>query len=365
MLKSYKTEIKPTNKQIVLIHKSMGVCRFLYNFYLDYNQKLYNKNNTTQKALLKLVEEKYPNVKMLKSYKDTPKEQEINDYRAYKTKLMNKIYNKYPTFISAIDFSKYLNNEFLPNNKEYSWIKEPNSKAVKESLRNAEGAYKNFFKGKSDFPKFKKKHQNKTKVYFVKNDDKHIIQCERHKIKVPKLGWISIKEKGYLPTANKKNQETLVIKSGTISYQAGRYYISITVDHFKVIPIDKCKSKTKGIGIDLGLKVFATLSNGLTYLNINKSNKIRKLEKRLKREQRKLSRKLENYKKIKKEGGNATRKNINKQNLKVQKVHQRLANIRTDYLNKIINEVVKTKPSFIVIEDLKIKQMLKNKYLSK
>ena len=116
----------------------------------------------------------------------------------------------------------------------------------------------------------------------------------------------------------------------------------------------------------MGLKDFAIISNGITKKNINKTAKIRKLEKQLRREQRCLSRKYEDLKKRnKKMKGEATRQNIQKQVLKVQKLHQRIDNIRTDYINKCVNEIVKTKPSYITIEDLNVKGMMKNRHLSK
>ena len=118
---------------------------------------------------------------------------------------------------------------------------------------------------------------------------------------------------------------------------------------------------TDGIGIDLGLKDFAVVSNGTVYRNINKTARIRKLEKQLRRAQRKLSRKYENLKK----GESTQRANICKQKLKVQKLHHRIENIRTDHINKIISEIVKTKPSHITIEDLNVSGMMKNRYLSK
>ena len=139
--------------------------------------------------------------------------------------------------------------------------------------------------------------------------------------------------------------------------KAGRYYVSVLVE----IPNAKITNNSnEGLGIDLGLKDFATISNGKSYKNINKSAKLRKLEKRLKREQRCLSRKYENLKK-----GEATQKNIQKQKLKVQKLHHRIDNVRTDYINKTIAEIVKIKPSYITIEDLNVSGMMKNRHLSK
>ena len=114
------------------------------------------------------------------------------------------------------------------------------------------------------------------------------------------------------------------------------------------------------------MKEFAVISNDIHKKNINKTERVKKLEKKLKREQRKLSRKYESLKlKNKKEKGEATRRNIQKQIVKVQKVHQKLSNIRTDYINKTINEIVKQKPSYITIEDLNVRGMMKNKHLSK
>lgn len=308
MLRSYKTEINPTLEQKQIINRTIGACRYVYNFYLSYNKDIYE----TEKR-----------------------------------------------FISGMDFSKWLNNKFIPNNSEFYWIKYVSSKSVKQSIMNAEKAFKNFFKGKSHFPKFKKKSRSDVKMYFVKTDARVIIQCKRHKIKIPTLGWVRLKEKGYIPT----NPNTHIIKSGTISCKAGRYYISVLVDEQEYL---KPVLNKFGVGIDLGLKNFAICSNGRIFKNINKSSQIRKLEKRLRREQRSLSRKYENYKKLNKNlKGEATRQNIQKQKLKIQKIHQRLSNIRTDYVNKIISELVKTKPMWITIEDLNVSGMMKNRHLSK
>ena len=308
LLKSYKTEINPTSEQKQAINCTIGVCRFIYNFYLAHNQEVYESEKR---------------------------------------------------FVSGMDFSKWLNNEFIPNNSEFSWIKDVSSKSVKQSIMNAERAFKNFFKGKSKFPKFKKKNKSNVKMYFVKTDSRVIISCERHRIKIPTLGWVRLKEKGYIPT----NPNTHIIKSGTISCKAGRYYVSVLVEQEETT---KLNLSGFGVGIDLGLKNFAICSNGKIYKNINKSSQIRKLEKRLKREQRSLSRKYESYKKQNKiSKGGATWQNIQKQKLKVQKFHQRLGNIRTDYVNKVIAELVKTKPMWITIEDLNISGMMKNRHLSK
>ena len=305
LLKSYKTEINPNTEQKQIIHRTIGVCRFVYNFYLAYNEEIYQ----TEKH-----------------------------------------------FVSGMDFSKWLNNEFLSNNPEYSWIKEVSSKSVKQSIMNADKAFKNFFKGLSKFPKFKKKNHSDVKMYFVKTDAKSIIKCDRHRIKIPTLGWVKLKEFGYIPT----NPNTHIIKSGTVSCRAGRYYVSVLVEEN---PKTKPALNNFGVGIDLGVKDFAICSDGKIFKNINKTSRITKIEKKLKREQRNLSRKYENLKNIKK--GEVTQKNIQKQKLKVQRLHHKLDCIRTDYINQVIAKLVKTKPTYITIEDLNVSGMMKNRHLSK
>ena len=302
LLKSFKTEINPTEEQKVKIRKTIGTCRFIYNFYLAHNKELHESGKK---------------------------------------------------FMSSSQFRVWLNNEYLPNHPECSWIKEAYSKSVTQAVNNGQTAFENFFNHKSAFPKFKKKGRSDVKMYFVRNNPKDCL-CERHRIKIPSLGWVRIKEKGYIPTT----KDGYVIKSGHVSIKADRYYVSVLVE---ILDKAIASNSSKGIGIDLGLKDFAIVSNGKTYKNINKSAKLKKLEKRLIREQRSLSRKYENLKK----GGSTQKRNIQKQRLKIQKLHHRIDNIRTDYINKTIAEIVKTKPSYITIEDLNVSGMMKNKHLSK
>ena len=302
LLKSFKTEINPTEEQKVKIRKTIGTCRYIYNFYLAHNKELHDNGKK---------------------------------------------------FMSGKSFSVWLNNEYLPQNPDKLWIKEVSSKSVKRSIENGCVAFTRFFKHQSAFPNFKKKGKSDVKMYFVKNNPKDC-RCERHRMNIPSLGWVRMKEKGYVPTT----KDGYVMKSGHVSIKADRYYVSVLIE----IPNNKIADNSKeGIGIDLGLKDFAIVSNGKTYKNINKSAKLKKLEKQLIREQRSLSRKYENLKK-----GESTQKtNIQKQRLKVQKLHHRIDNIRTDHINKKIAEIVKTKPSYITIEDLNVKGMMKNRHLSK
>jgi putative transposase len=181
-------------------------------------------------------------------------------------------------------------------------------------------------------------------MYFVRTSISQPIKCERHRIKIPTLGWVKLKEYGYIPETN--------IISGTITKIAGRFYVSVIVDKEEILQKNNTES---GIGIDLGLKDFVVLSDG----KICKTKKYKKEIKKLKREQRSLSRKLKNKKK-----GEST-KNLDKQVLKVAKIYHHIANTRNDYQNKIVSEIIKQKPSFITIENLNIKGMMKNRHLSK
>lgn len=307
MLRSYKTEINPSPEQILQINRTIGVCRYVYNMYIAKNIEVYKNGET---------------------------------------------------FISGMEFSKQL-NKYIKDHPELSWIKEVSSKSVKKSIMDCEGAFKKFFKKQAHFPRFKSKHRSDAKMYFVKTDAKAVIHCDRHRIKIPTLGWVRLKEKGYLPT----NPTTHIIKSGTVSHHAGRYYVSVLVSK---PDIENLTPTGEGIGIDLGIKDFLSISNGERYKNINKTKRVRDLEKRLKREQRRLSRKYEGLKRRNKNlKGEATRQNIQKQVKKVQKLHQRLTDIRSDYISKCVSEIVKAKPSYITIENLNIRGMMKNRHFSK
>lgn len=141
-------------------------------------------------------------------------------------------------------------------------------------------------------------------------------------------------------------------------HEAGRFYVSVTIDMPKVIDD---RPYTEGIGIDLGVQTLAVVSNGDVYENINKSNNVKKLKKKIKRAQRNLSRKLKN----KKKGSNLSN-NAKKDILKLQKAHRDYTNFKKDYINKMVNKItVRTKPEFIVMENLSISNMVKNRHLSR
>ncbi|WP_338854969.1 transposase [Clostridium perfringens] len=314
MKRAYKMEINPTQEQKSKIHQTIGVSRFVYNFYIARNKEIYKKEGK---------------------------------------------------FVSGIDFSKWLNNEYIPKNQDMKWIKEVSSKATKQAIMNGDKAFRDFFKKAKGFPRFKKKKNQDVKAYFPKNN-KTDWTIERHRVKIPTLGWVRLKEFGYIPINS-------MVKSGTVSQKADRYYVSILVEETDIeisngnIGMKIFNNNNEGIGIDLGIKEFAVCSDGIKFKNINKTSTVKKVEKKLKREQRKLSRKYESLKTRNKNirEGRATSQNIQKQVIKVQKLHQRLRNIRTDYINKTVFSIVKQKPSYITIEDLAVSNMMKNKHLSK
>ena len=300
--RALKIELKLTDEQKIKVYQIIGTERFIYNEYIKYNKEQY--------------------------------------------KLGNK-------FVSAYDFSKYINNVYIPNNPDKKWIKDVSSKSIKQAIIYGERAFKRFFKGLSAFPVLKKKGKNELGAYFVKNN-KTDFEYHRNKIKIPTLGYVRLKEYGYIP--NNAN-----IKSGTITKVVDRYFLSLVIEVEDTIK--GINTNTEGLGIDLGIKNTAICSNGKVFKNINKTNKVKRLKKKLKREQRKMSRSIE-YSKCKKIKLQEL-KNFNKKKLKVQKVFYRLNCIRNDYNNKIVNEITRAKLKYITIEDLKISNIMKNKHLSK
>ena len=304
MYKALKIELKLTKEQKIQVNKTIGTERFIYNEYIKYNQEQYELGNK---------------------------------------------------FVSAFDFSKYINNVYLPSNPDKKWIKDVSSKSVKQAMIYGEKAFKNFFKGLSSFPVFKKKGKNELGAYFVK-DNKKDFEFYRHKIKIPTLKFVRVKEYGYIP----KNAN---IKSGTISKIADRYFLSLVIEVENAIKGSNTNTSTKGLGVDLGIKDTAICSDGKVFKNINKTKKVKKIKKKIKREQRKMARSVEYSKSNKIKLKEC--KNFNKKKLKIQRLFYRLNCIRDDYNNKMVDEITRTKLKYITIEDLKVSNMMKNKHLSK
>lgn len=306
-MKAYKTEIQPNKQQIELIHQTFGNTRYIYNQFIKLN--------------LERIEKK----------------QDV---------------------ISGYDYSKMINND--PNRPD--WLKKSPSKAIKQAIMNGDKAIWDFLNGDKGEPNFKKKTKDNS-FYLIGT-----IKVERHRIFLPKLKWVRLKEFGYIPNT---------IKSVTVSMKNGRYYISCLSHETK----DKrVPTSNEGIGIDFGLKDQFITKNEIIP-SVNHSNKVKKLEKKLRQKQRALSRKYEGnmvnkvyYKTGKKKGQLKSFKwkrplweckNIAKQRLVVNKLYERLTRIRTDYNQKALQSILKQKPRFVVIEDLNVKGLMKNKHLSK
>lgn len=306
-MKAYKTEIKPNKKQIELLHQTFGNTRYIYNQFISFN--------------------------------------------------FDRLKNNEP-IMSGNDYSKMINND--PNRPD--WLIKSPSKAIKQAIKNGEKAIWNYLNGKKGKPNFKKKTRDNS-FYLIGT-----IKVERHRIFLPVLKWVRLKEFGYIP----KN-----IKSVTVSMKNGRYYVSCLTHEVKD---ERIITSNEGIGIDFGLKDQFITKNE-TIPSINKSQQVRKLEKKLKQKQRALSRKYENnminkvyYKTGKKKGHLKDYewerplhecKNLNKNQRFVNKLYERITRIRTNYNQKALQSILKQKPSFITIEDLNIKGLMKNKHLSK
>ena len=249
------------------------------------------------------------------------------------------IYNK--MLADKIEYYKetgeMLKNTPAQYKKEFEWLKEVDSLALANAQQNLEKAYKNFFRDKSiGFPKFKSKKTNYHS--YTTNNQKGTVYIDKGYIKIPKLKTM-IKIKYHREFKG-------LIKSTTLSKTpSNKYFISILVDTENI----KLPKSNKKIGVDVGLKEFAICSNGY---RVSNPKYLRKAEKRLAKLQKDLSRKQK--------GSN----NRNKARLKVAKLHEKITNQRKDFLHKLSTKLIRENQS-IAIENLKVKNMLKNDKLSK
>ena len=228
---------------------------------------------------------------------------------------------------------------------ELSWLNEVSNNVAKQAVKDACNAYKRFFKGLSNKPKFKTRKKSKKSFY---NDNVKLKVKEGNLVLIEKVGWIKTNEQ--LPIGVKYTNPR-------ISYDNKYWYISVGIEKEEV----QEELTYISLGIDLGLKNLAICSDGTIYKNINKTYVVKKIEKRLKRLQRQVSKKYEKNKKGKEY---VKTKNIIKLEKQIQQTHRKLANIRNNYLHQTTTSIVKTKPYRIVIEDLNVKGMMKNKHLS-
>lgn len=314
MLTGRKIRIKPTPEQELLFKKSAGTARWAYNFFLAENERVsdeYLENDKTDKK-----------------------------------------------FISEGEVRKYINNSLKPTT--HSWLSEVGSNVMKQAVKDANDALQEYLKGDKGKPRFKSKRNTKPSFYV------------NYESLVRKNGGFRGERLGFVRTSEPLPElpEGQHYLNPRISFDGKFWYLSFSYE----IPDIQYELTVVSLGIDLGIKDLAICSDQKVYANINKSETVRKLKKQLRREQRKLSRKIESnivgYKVIK---GHRhpiyTRPleecaNIQKQKHKVAMIYRRLNGIRNNYLHQTTAEIVKTKPSRIVMEDLNIQGMMKNKHLS-
>ena len=290
--RAYKFRLYPNKEQEILINKTIGSSRFVFNYFLSLWKEEYKK---TGKGLT---------------------------------------YNKCATMIPA-----------LKKSNEYSWLKEVDSIALQSSVKNLEDSFNRFFKKQNKAPRFKSK-KNPNQSYTTKNVSNNI-QIQGNRIKLPKLKMVKF--------ANSRDINGSILRA-TISRKAsGKYFVSLLVEEH----IQELDKSNNSVGIDLGVKDFAILDNGTVYKNNRFTTK---MAKQLAREQRKLSRRYEQAKKDGKKLENA--KNYQKQKIKVARLHEKVANQREDFLNKVSTIIVKNH-DVICIEDLNTKGMIRNHKLAK
>ena len=253
-----------------------------------------------------------------------------------------------------------LRKEFtqLKKTEEYAWLNNVSNNVTKQAIKDACDSYKRFFKGYSKFPRFKSKkksrpsfYQDNMKIQFTDTHVKVEGFATSKKKNKQKLNWVRLAEYGRIPTGCKYSNPR-------IKYDGLNWWITVGIEY------EDCTTlpTNEGVGIDLGIKDLAICSDGNKYQNINKTQRVKKLEKRKRRLQRSVSRK---YEKNKKGESCCKTSNIIKREKELLKLNHRLTNIRHNYLNQITTEIAKTKPSFVCIEDLNVKGMMKNKHLSK
>ena len=259
-------------------------------------------------------------------------------------------------FISDNDLRKEFTQ--LKKQEEYQWLNEVSNNVTKQAIKDACNTYKRFFKGQCRYPKFKSKrkstpsfYQDNVKIQFSETHVKLEGSAMSKKQNKQKLNWIKLSEKNRIPLDSKYSNPR-------ITYDGLNWFISVGVEY------EDCTTtpSNDGIGIDLGIKDLAICSDETTYKNINKTIKVKKLKKKQRRLQRKICRK---YLKNKKGGSYCKTRNIIKSEKKLLKVNKNLTNIRHNYLHQTTTKIVNKKPMFIVLEDLSVKGIMKNKHLSK
>ena len=277
--KSFKIRIYPNKEQQILIDKTFGCTRFIYNFMLNLKEKLYKNFN------------------------------------------INLSYNNMSKVLTELKRHKL-------------WLCEVDAVALQQSIKNLDNTYQKFFNGEK-YPKFKSKKDKNS----YRTNDKLKIDINNKKIRIPKVGWISFRDKSNFNSLTKIYNITISKNS------SGKYFASISAE----VDIKTFAKTKKSCGIDLGLKDFCILSDGIKF---NNPKFLVHNEKRLRLLQKSLSRKVYGS------------KNYEKARIKLAKFYEYIANCRKDYLHKISIQLIK-KYDIICAETLQIKNMLKNRKLAK
>ena len=246
-------------------------------------------------------------------------------------------------FIKDGDLRKELT---ILKKSELNWLNEVSNNVAKQAVKDACNAYKNFFKGLADKPRFKSRKRSKKSFY---NDNMKLKVKENKLVNIEKVGWIK---------TNEQIPMNVKYSNPRISFDNKYWYLSVGLERKE----QNQELTDISLGVDLGLKDLAICSDGKVYKNINKTRVVKKLEKRLRRLQRQVSRK---YDKNKKGKEYVKTSNIIKLEKSIQLLHRKLANIRNNYLHQTTTEIVKTKPFRVVIEDINVKGIMKNRHLSK
>ena len=306
MIKTIKVKLLPNNKQRTKLSACAGTARFAYNWALDYEQKNHQAGNL---------------------------------------------------FLSHYELRRIL-TDLKKNHPEFAWLNDYSNNIAKQAVIDACGAYQNFFKGIAGFPKFKSRKKSKPSFYA---DPVKISFTSTH-VKLEKLTTSrkANKQKFNLVRLAEHDRISVNAKYSNprITFDGLNWWISVGIECEE----SQEKPENPGIGIDLGIKDLAVCSDGNIYPNINKTAKVRKLKKRKRRLQRRVSKK---YSKNKKGEGYCKTRSIVKSERKLLKLNRRLTNIRHSYLHSVTSEIISRKPKRIVLEDLNVKGMMKNRYLSR
>nr|DAR64653.1 MAG TPA: endonuclease [Caudoviricetes sp.] len=304
MILTYKTRLEPNNKQAGKFKQFVGAARYAYNWAVSKEKEAHELGNA---------------------------------------------------FIGDAELRRL----FTKHKADNAWLYEISNEVTKQAIKDAVIAFSNFFKGKADFPHFKIKKKSKPTFY----QDVFTFKASETHIKLEKIAdstrknrknvnWIKLSEKGRIPIISKGYQNPRITLDGI------HWYVSVGVE----VPEKTTEPTNDGIGIDLGIKDLAICSDKNTYKNINKTDRVKRLEKQKRRKQREISRKYEKNK----DGDKYVKtKNTVKAELALLKLNHKLTDIRKNYIHQVTNEIISRKPKFIILEDLNVKDMMRNRHLAK